>query len=51
MKYNAFRTHARMYLEPAIIWKWKTEQEVKLASLSQKEKVIIGGDMRADSPG
>ncbi|XP_031176374.2 uncharacterized protein LOC116065059 [Sander lucioperca] len=51
MRYQAFRKHAKTYLEPAIVWKWKRAQQVELQSLSQQSKVIIGGDMRADSPG
>ncbi|TDH08224.1 hypothetical protein EPR50_G00095560 [Perca flavescens] len=51
MRYQAFRKHAKTYLEPAIVWKWKRAQQVELQRLSQQNKVIIGGDMRADSPG
>ncbi|XP_031172133.2 uncharacterized protein LOC116061900 isoform X1 [Sander lucioperca] len=51
MRYQAFGKHAKTYLEPAIVWKWKRAQQVELQSLSQQSKVIIGGDMRADSPG
>ncbi|XP_039652637.1 uncharacterized protein LOC120556890 [Perca fluviatilis] len=51
MRYQAFRKHAKTYLEPAIVWKWKRAQQVELQRLSQQSKVIIGGDMRADSPG
>lgn len=40
-----------MYLEPTIIHKWKTDQETLLQQLSQKDSAVIGGDMRADSPG
>nr|XP_055062873.1 uncharacterized protein LOC129445902 isoform X2 [Misgurnus anguillicaudatus] len=40
-----------MYLEPTIIHKWGTDQETLLQRLSQHDKAIIGGDMRADSPG
>lgn len=49
--YNTFRRHAWMYLEPTIIHKWGKDQEALLHQLSQDDKVIIGGDMRADSPG
>ncbi|XP_065130941.2 uncharacterized protein [Paramisgurnus dabryanus] len=50
-KYDTFRRHARMYLEPTIIHKWGKDQETLLQRLSQHDKAIIGGDMRADSPG
>ena len=49
--HRTFRKHASMYLEPAIIYTWKKEQEEVLRQLSQGDKVIAGGDMRADSPG
>ncbi|XP_051716556.1 uncharacterized protein LOC127494593 isoform X2 [Ctenopharyngodon idella] len=49
--YDAFRRHARTYLEPAIIHKWKEEQNLQLHYLSQNKNVILGGDMRADSSG
>lgn len=48
--YNAFRKHANMYLEPLVIWKWKREQELMFKRRHSK-KIILGGDMRADSPG
>uniref|UniRef100_A0A3Q2QJ07 Uncharacterized LOC105936117 n=1 Tax=Fundulus heteroclitus TaxID=8078 RepID=A0A3Q2QJ07_FUNHE len=47
--YDAFRRHARTYVEPAIVHKWKTSQDGMLQRLS-RENVIVGG-MRADSPG
>ncbi|KAM4620361.1 uncharacterized protein ACJ7VT_007047 [Polymixia lowei] len=50
-QYDTFRRHARMFLEPAIIYKWNRAQEVMLQRLSQDQKVIVGGDMRTDSPG
>ncbi len=50
-KYDTFRRHTQMYLEPNIIHKWGKDQEKLLHQLSQDDKVIIGGDMRADSPG
>lgn len=49
--YDAFRRHSRTYLEPAIIYKWNEEQNLQLHYLSQNKNVILGGDMRADSPG
>ncbi|XP_035862681.1 uncharacterized protein LOC116042204 isoform X2 [Sander lucioperca] len=49
--YDTFRRHARMFVEPAIVHTWRKSQEVMLHQLSQDNKVILGGDMRADSPG
>uniref|UniRef100_A0A9J8DC12 Uncharacterized protein n=1 Tax=Cyprinus carpio carpio TaxID=630221 RepID=A0A9J8DC12_CYPCA len=48
--YRTFRRHASMYLEPLIIYKWKKEQVDLVKDLCEADKVIIGGDMRADSP-
>lgn len=50
-KYDTFRRHTQMYLEPTIIHKWGKDQEKLLHQLGQDDKVIIGGDMRTDSPG
>ena len=47
-KTSAFHQHARSVIEPAVIHYWKTLQDVML---SQEIKVIIGGNMRANSPG
>ena len=48
---DTFRRHARMFIEPAIVHKWKNSQELMLQQLGEESKVILGGDMRADSPG
>ncbi|XP_067237056.1 uncharacterized protein [Chanodichthys erythropterus] len=50
-RYETFRRHARAFIEPAVIHHWKVTQDVNLQRLSQEEKVIVGGDMRADFPG
>jgi len=50
-RYETFRRHARAFIEPAVIHHWKVTQDVNLQRLSQEEKVILGGDLRADSPG
>ncbi|KAM9341225.1 uncharacterized protein ABDE67_014898 [Symphorus nematophorus] len=50
-QYDTFRRHARTFIEPAVVHQWKTSQDVTLQRLSEEEKVILGGDMRADSPG
>lgn len=49
--YDTFRRHARMFIEPAIVYTWKKSQEEMLQRLSEGNKAILGGDMRADSPG
>ncbi|XP_056467733.1 uncharacterized protein LOC130406660 [Gadus chalcogrammus] len=49
--YDTFRRHARMFIEPAMVHKWNHSQNVMLQQLSEERKVILGGDMRADSPG
>ncbi|XP_008298193.1 uncharacterized protein LOC103370809 isoform X2 [Stegastes partitus] len=51
-QYDTFRRHARMFLEPAINHKWKTDQQTLIEHLKEeKDKIAVGGDMRADSPG
>ncbi|XP_034055620.1 uncharacterized protein LOC117535302 [Gymnodraco acuticeps] len=51
-QYETFMRHARHYLEPAIIHKWKTDQLKIFQQLHhQGGKVTVAGDMRADSPG
>lgn len=50
-RFRTFRRHARSFIEPAVFRRWKVTQDVNLQRLSQEEKVILGGDMRADSPG
>ncbi|XP_038158943.1 uncharacterized protein LOC119795164 [Cyprinodon tularosa] len=50
-QYDTFRRHARAFIEPAVVHQWKTSQEATLQRLSQQGKVILGGNMRADSPG
>ncbi|KAI4883550.1 hypothetical protein NFI96_030649 [Prochilodus magdalenae] len=49
--YDAFRRHARTYIEPAIVHKWNTEQKEVLQRLSQEDGVVVGGDMRAAAGG
>lgn len=50
-RYDTFRHHSRMCIEPAIVHKWRNWQGEMLQQISQREKVIVGGGMRADSPG
>ncbi|XP_049428542.1 uncharacterized protein LOC125886398 [Epinephelus fuscoguttatus] len=49
--YDTYRRHARSFLEPAIVHKWKTDQQNLFQQLQQKGKVAVGGDLQADSPG
>lgn len=50
-RYETFRRRARLFIEPAIVHQWKVTQDNTLERLTQEQKVIFGGDMRADSPG
>ncbi|XP_051255127.1 uncharacterized protein LOC127362901 [Dicentrarchus labrax] len=49
--YDSFRRHVRMYIEPAIVHRWKTAQTAMLEQLSEQQSVILGGDLRVYSPG
>lgn len=49
-QYDTFCQHARMFTEPAVMNKWKISQDVMLQQPSEEDKVIVGGDMRADFP-
>ena len=49
--YDTFHRHARMFIEPPIVHTWKHSQKVMLQQLSEENKVILGGEMRPDSPG
>lgn len=48
-QHNTYRRHARLYIEPAIIYKWKSTQAGIMETL-KTQKAILCGDMRADSP-
>ncbi|XP_034564403.1 uncharacterized protein LOC117830406 isoform X1 [Notolabrus celidotus] len=48
---DTFKRHVRMFLEPAIIHKWKEDQQTLIQDLQLKSKITVGGFMRADSPG
>ncbi|KAF0023438.1 hypothetical protein F2P81_024068 [Scophthalmus maximus] len=50
-QYDTFRRHARNYIEPAIVHKWKKAQGGMLEQLSEQQNVILGGDLRADLHG
>lgn len=49
-QHNTYRRHARLYVEPAIIYKWKSTQD-GIMEKRKEQNAILGGDMRADSPG
>ncbi|XDV11168.1 hypothetical protein PO909_000180 [Leuciscus waleckii] len=49
--YRQFRRHCRNFIEPAVLHKWKNDQAAVLQQLSTDGSAILGGDMRADSPG
>ncbi|XP_063058166.1 uncharacterized protein LOC134451587 [Engraulis encrasicolus] len=51
LSYKTFQRHARMYIEPAIVHKWRTTQDGLLAELSQQHLIHLRGDMRTDFPG
>ncbi|KAK1888925.1 Replicase polyprotein 1ab [Dissostichus eleginoides] len=45
--YDTFRKHARSFLEPAVVYKWKVDQHNLLQQLHQGfGKVAVGGDMQ-----
>ncbi|XP_034084336.1 uncharacterized protein LOC117554169 [Gymnodraco acuticeps] len=44
--YDTFRKHARSFLEPAVVYKWKVDQHNLLQKLHQGGKVAVGGDMQ-----
>jgi len=49
---TTFYSHARQFLQPTILTFWRNHQSEMLEQLSQRTgDMILGGDMRADSPG
>ena len=49
---NTFITHQRLYLQPAIVTKWREYQANIITMLKEKGKpLVLGGDGRCDSPG
>ncbi|XP_056464749.1 uncharacterized protein LOC130404150 isoform X2 [Gadus chalcogrammus] len=48
---DTFRRHTQCFLEPAVVHKWKKEQQILFQKLHQQGKVTVCGGMRADSPG
>lgn len=49
--YKQSRKHCSNFIETAVVHHWKADQDAILERLSQEGNVILGGDMRADSPG
>ncbi|KAK7879222.1 hypothetical protein WMY93_033994, partial [Mugilogobius chulae] len=41
-QYDTFRRHSRLFLEPAIYHKWKTDQQLFLEELKKKDKIAVG---------
>ena len=49
---KTFFRHQKAFLQPAISYIWKEEQEAIINHLTvTKEALVLGGDGRADSPG
>ncbi|XP_057217923.1 uncharacterized protein LOC130571156 [Triplophysa rosa] len=50
-QYDTFWRHCRSFLEPAVVHKWRSEQQKMFHKLQQGGTIAVAGDMRADSPG
>ncbi|KAA8579040.1 hypothetical protein FQN60_010564 [Etheostoma spectabile] len=48
---ETFHRHARAAVEPAVVHHWNVSQDGNLQRLRQQDRVVLGGDMRTDSPG
>ena len=48
---DTFTRHTECFLEPAIVHKWKEDQQTLFRRLNQQGKVAVCGGMRANSPG
>ena len=49
---STFFNHVRNFLQPTILSLWNSEQEQLLQQLAEcSGQLVLGGDMRADSPG
>lgn len=49
---TTFHRHLSLYLEPTVMTLWSRKQQALIDTvLEQSGPVILGGDMRADSPG
>ena len=52
--YETFRLHKNSFIQPAIVHTWHQQQAdllQEVADRSRTSPVILGGDMRCDSPG
>lgn len=47
--HTTYLKHQRTFLFPTINWQWKQHQNTVIAEAGRN--VVLGGDMRADSPG
>lgn len=49
---TTFHSHARQFLQPTVFSLWKDSQAELLKDICERPgEIILGGDMRADSPG
>lgn len=49
---STYYRHAELYLQPTVLTFWRSHQSELIEQLIQRTgDVILGGDMRADSPG
>lgn len=49
--HTTYLKHQRTFLFPTINWQWKQHQNTVIAEALKGRNVVLGGDMRADSPG
>ena len=45
------RNHVHHYVQASVLHKWRLHQAGLLEGLKRNQRVSLGGDMRADSPG
>ncbi|XP_074520137.1 uncharacterized protein LOC141785613 isoform X2 [Halichoeres trimaculatus] len=48
---DSFNRNVRMFIEPAIIHKWKNDQQTLIQDLRLQNKVAVGGFIKTDPPG
>lgn len=49
--HTTYLKHQRTLLLPTINWQWKQHQNSVIAEALKGRNLVLGGDMRADSPG
>lgn len=49
--FSTFRRHTRVFLEPSVHHKWKTDQQAVFQTLRAQGEIALSGDMCAHSPG